>query len=179
MSVRETPNILYRLVTTLANFRKVSETPKTVETPKRGRPVGSKNVGKAVTATKPKGSVYQGTFGRVNGIIGVELLDGMKYRIFDSGNIGTVNVRLRLNFANGMSQIIGPASMTFLEDRDDAWRKANGKQNNRSALHVSELDDWSNSESENWKLLIESFGEYKIKPGVESPVVISDDEDDE
>ena len=88
-------------------------------------------------------------------------------------------MRLRLNFANGMSQIVGPASMTFLEDRDDAWRKANGKQNNRSALHVSELDDWSNSESDNWQLIIESFGERKIKPGEESPVVLADDDDDD
>ena len=120
----------------MANFRKVSETPKMADTPKRGRPVGAKNKAKGVAQAKPKGSAYAGTYGRVNGITHVELLDGMKYRIFDSGNVGTVNVRLRLNFANGMSQIVGPASMTFLEDRDDAWRKANGKQNNRSALHV-------------------------------------------
>jgi len=163
----------------LANFRKVSETPKMADTPKRGRPVGAKNKAKGVAQAKPKGSAYAGTYGRVNGITHVELLDGMKYRIFDSGNVGTVNVRLRLNFANGMSQIVGPASMTFLEDRDDAWRKANGKQNNRSALHVSELDDWSNSESDNWQLIIESFGERKIKPGEESPVVLADDDDDD
>ena len=132
----------------MKSFRKVSESPKTEETPvKRGRPVGAKNKGKAVTATKAKGSPYTGTYGRISGITHVELLDGVKYRIFDSGNVGTVNVRLKLHFANGESAIIGPASMTFLEDRDDAWRKANGKTNNRSALHVSELTDWSHSAS--------------------------------
>ena len=157
----------------MKSFRKVSESPKTEETPvKRGRPVGAKNKGKAVTATKAKGSPY-------TGITHVELLDGVKYRIFDSGNVGTVNVRLKLHFANGESAIIGPASMTFLEDRDDAWRKANGKTNNRSALHVSELTDWSDSESNNWQLIIESFGERKIKAGEESPVVLADDDDDE
>ena len=163
----------------MANFRKVIETPKTVDAPKRGRPVGAKNKAKGVAQAKPKGSPYLGTYGRVNGVVGVELLDGMKFRIFDSGNIGTVNVRLRLQFANGDSQIMGPASMTFLEDRDDAWRKANNKTNNRSALHVSELDDWSNSESNNWKLLIDSFGERKIKAGEESPVITSDEDEDE
>ena len=162
----------------MANFRKVNDSP-AIEAPKRGRPAGAKNKPKGVAQAKPKGSVYQGTYGRVNGIVSVELLDGMKYRIFDSGNVGTVNVRLKLHFANGMSQIIGPASMTFLEDRDDAWRKANGKQNNRSALHVSELDDWSNSESDNWQLIIENFGERKIKAGEVSPVVLDDSDDDD
>ena len=164
----------------MKSFRKVSESPKTEETPvKRGRPVGAKNKGKAVTATKAKGSPYTGTYGRISGITHVELLDGVKYRIFDSGNVGTVNVRLKLHFANGESAIIGPASMTFLADRDAEWRKANGKTNNRSALHVSELTDWSNSEANNWQLIIESFGERKIKAGEESPVVLADDDEDE
>ena len=163
----------------LKTFRKVSETPKTEETPKRGRPVGAKNKGKGVTAAKANGSPFTGTYGRVSGITHVELLDGVKYRIFDSGNVGTVNVRLKLHFANGESAIIGPASMTFLEDRDDAWRKANGKTNNRSALHVSELEDWPTNESGQWKLIIESFGDLKIKPGESSPVIVSDDDDDD
>lgn len=169
----------------MANFRKVGETPKvetskveTVAAKKRGRPPGAPNK-KGVAQAKPKDCPFQGTYGRVNGVTGVELLDGMKYRIFSSGNIGTVNVRLRLNFANGESQIIGPASMTFLEDRDDAWRKANGKTNWRSALHVSELDDWSGSETSNWKLLVENFGERKIKAGEISPVVLEDNDDDD
>ena len=177
MSVNETPNTINE-VSKLKTFRKVAEAPE-VEKPKRGRPVGAKNKGKAVTATKAKGSPYTGTYGRISGITHVELLDGVKYRIFDSGNVGTVNVRLKLHFANGESAIIGPASMTFLEDRDDAWRKANGKTNNRSALHVSELEDWSNSESDNWRLIIESFGERKIKAGEVSPVMLDEDEDED
>ena len=164
----------------MANFRKVTEAPKT-EAPKLGRPPGAKNkkAGKGVAQAKAKGSAYQGTYGRVPSITGIELLDGMKFRIFDSGNVGTVNVRLRLTFANGDTQIMGPASMTFLEDRDDAWRKANGKTNNRSALHVSELEDWGTSESSNWQLIIANFGERKIKAGEESPLITPDDDDED
>ena len=163
----------------MANFRKVTEAPKTEAPKKMGRPAGAKNKPKGVAQAKAKGSAYQGTYGRVPSITGIELLDGMKYRIFDSGNVGTVNVRLRLTFANGDSQIMGPASMTFLEDRDDAWRKANAKTNNRSALHVSELEDWSTSESSNWQLIIANFGERKIKAGEESPVIAPDEDEDE
>jgi hypothetical protein len=167
-------------VYSLKAFRKVSEAPKTAETPKRGRPVGAKNKGKGVAEApaKSSGSIFEATYGRVNGVTSVELLDGMKYRIFGSGNVGTVNVRLRLNFANGESAIIGPASMTFLEDRDDSWRKETGKTNNRSALHVSELQEWPADVAGQWALIIESFGERKIKAGETSPVVVADDDDD-
>ena len=169
----------------LANFRTVNSAPivtsETSNTAKRGRPVGSKNRAKAVTEApaKQKGSVYAGSYGRIPGIVSVELLDGVKYRIFASGAIGAVNVRLRLQFANGDSQIMGPASMTFLEDRDDAWRKANNKTNNRSALNVSELDGWGTSEASNWANIIANFGERKIKAGEESPVITLDDDDDD
>ena len=61
----------------MANFRKVNDSP-AIEAPKRGRPAGAKNKPKGVAQAKPKGSVYQGTYGRVNGIVSVELLDGMK-----------------------------------------------------------------------------------------------------
>ena len=66
---------------------------------------------------------------------------------------------------NGQVMVAGPASPTILIDRDDAWRKQWGKQNNRSALHITELDGWADDlpESEQWAIINSAFGDRKVK----------------
>ena len=139
------------------NFKNAVPKP---EPKKQGRPKGAKNKAKAVVETA---SPYMGTYGRLNGVANIELLDGSKYRTFNSGNIGLVNVRIKITFTDGQSFIAGPSSPTFLVDRDEAWRQANNKTNNRSALNVTELDDWSDDEKSNWEILVANFGELKVK----------------
>lgn len=150
----------------MIDFSKAKEAQEAIEEPKKkGRPAGSKNKAKAVTAEKTTDCPYVGTFGRIQGVVGVRMLDNVKYRIFNSGNIGLVNLRIELAMADGSTLVAGPASPTFLIDRDDAWRKETGKSNNRSALHISELPNWSDDdddESANWEIITAQLGDKKV-----------------
>ena len=147
----------------MIDFSKAKEIAEAQAAPKKkGRPAGSKNKAKAVTAEKETDCPYVGTYGRIQGVVGVRMLDNVKYRIFNSGNIGLVNLRVEFTMADGSTLVAGPASPTFLIDRDDAWRKETGKSNNRSALHVSELPNWSDDESANWEIITAQLGDKKV-----------------
>ena len=125
-----------------------------------GRPKGSPNKPKPVTATKPT-SEFTGTYGRLDTNIGIEILPNTRYRVFSSGNVGFTNLRMILVLNQGTDAeerlLIGPVSPTILIGRDDEWRKDNNSTNKNAALHVSELDGWAEAESK-MELIQECLG---------------------
>lgn len=152
----------------MVNFGEMANSPEPIEVAPEPKPKGkgkgkAKAVAQAVVANLK--CAFAGTYGRIPSGCTVEFMDNVKYRIFDSGNIGLVNVRFKIRMPNGHVMVAGPASPTFLIDRDDAWRKQSGKQNNRSALHISELDGWAEdlTEAEQWAILTSAFGDRKVK----------------
>ena len=125
-----------------------------------GRPKGSPNKTKPVTANKPQ-SEYTGTYGRLDTNISIEILPNTRYRVFSSGNVGFTNLRFNLVLNPGTDAeeklLVGPVSPTILIARDDQWRKDNNSVNKNAALHVSELDGWEEAESK-MELIQECLG---------------------
>ena len=142
-----------------AKAKETKENTKVVK--KAGRPAGSKNKKgvKMVTAEKDT-HIDMGVYGRFNAS-DIELLPGSKFRIFASGNVGLTNARFKVKVGEEYL-IFGPCNASFLQDRNDEWRKENDSTNNRSGLKVEELTGYE--VDKDGKSNIETIlGDKKIK----------------
>ena len=111
--------------------QQLNNTNANIQEPKKaGRPKGSKNKPKPITAdVSSEQHIDLGVYGKFNAN-DVELLPGSRFRVFKSGNLGLTNARFKV-LVGDEYLIFGPANASFLQDRDDSWRAENNSTNNR------------------------------------------------
>ena len=122
--------------------QQLNNTNANIQEPKKaGRPKGSKNKPKPITADiSSESHIDLGVYGKFNAS-DVELLPGSRFRVFKSGNLGLTNARFKV-LVGDEYLIFGPANASFLQDRDDSWRLENNSTNNRSGFKVEELEGY-------------------------------------
>jgi len=127
----------------MVRFSKTVKVEPQAVTPKKGRPVGSKNKVRKITSVESEKHIDYGTY---------DYFDQQdltvrkcRLRISKDGNMGVYNLRIEIETdmlnESGENEILllqAPYA-TFLRKRNDEWRKNNGSVNQYSAVKVEEI----------------------------------------
>jgi len=136
--------------------------------------VAPKGKGKATTKAKVIDPIEQfadlrGTYGLVEGIVKISMVNNPRWGIFKKLNLGWFGAKFLVTFEDGTQVIFGPVNPVMLMKRDGTWRKLNNSKLQNSAFNIQEMDGWNASSpiADLQALVEDEIGEKKAKDEIE------------